>query len=322
MAKTHNNITEMLPKHTKRLLLLSTVFLATTGFAYAQLANLEEVRYMPGSYRPIPVSKTYFNYESNQQQRSDLIPLNPEPAPDMSKKQFAPVLGADGSFVFPYGPSLPSVICAPFHLCEVRLQPGETIQQLDVGDTARWQVKLARSVQDGVETSHLIIKPSEVGIVSNLVAITDKRTYTMQLVSKKDRSWMPKVSFSYPDDIQANWKAYFAENQSRQSNNMLVNNSLSAPTLDFKYRIKGDKPSWRPIQVYTDQVKTYIQLPSVAKNDEVPVLVLLGPGDTEQLVNYRLDGNKFVVDKVIHHASLISGVGRNQERVEIIKGGG
>jgi P-type conjugative transfer protein TrbG len=309
-----------------------TVAISASSLAFAQqVPAIDSINthYMLGSYAPIPASKTYFNYQPKPVTPSpELVPTasrqNPvEPAFAMeSKAQSAssPMLGQDGSIVFPFGANLPSVICAPLHVCEVSLQPGETIQQIDVGDTVRWQVKLARSTREGVDTAHLIIKPSEVGIVSNLVAITDKRTYTIQLLSRKDRAWMPKVAFSYPDDMQANWNAYFAQTQNNSAPTLASNASIT-PTLDFKYHIKGDKPVWRPMRVYTDQVKTYIQLPPAAKNDEIPALVLLGPGSTEQLVNYRLDGDQFVVDKVIHRASLISGVGHNQERVEIVKEG-
>jgi type IV secretion system protein VirB9 len=312
---------------------LSLVLVSTSlSMALAQdVSAIENINtnYMPGSYAPIPISKTYFNYQPKPKiQPIEIAPAENKAQPanetqaaiTKPKRAETPVLSPDGSLIFPFGANLPNVICAPLHVCEVSLQPGETIQQIDVGDTLRWQVKLARSVRDGVETSHLIIKPTEVGIVSNLVAITDRRTYTIQLVSRKERMWMPKVVFTYPEDIQANWNAYFAQSQ-RNSAVTLVNNGLSSSPLDFKYHLKGDKPVWRPMRVYTDQVKTYIDLPPAAKNEEIPALVLLGPGSTEQLVNYRLDGDRFIVDKVIHRASLISGVGRNQERVDIVKEG-
>lgn len=310
------------------LVLLSTSLNMALAESVSAIENTN-VHYMPGSYAPIPISKTYFNY----QPKPKIQPV--EIAPAESNAQYAsespsavtkpqraemPMISPDGSLIFPFGANLPNVICAPLHVCEVSLQPGETIQQIDVGDTLRWQVKLARSVRDGVETSHLIIKPTEVGIVSNLVAITDRRTYTIQLVSRKERIWMPKVAFAYPDDVQANWNAYFAQSQSNSTVN-LASTMQATSTLDFKYNLKGDKPVWRPMRVYTDQVKTYIELPPAAKSEEIPALVLLGPGSTEQLVNYRLDGDRFIVDKVIHRASLISGVGRNQERVDIVKEG-
>lgn len=285
------------------------------------------VRYMPGSYAPIPAAKTYFNYQPKP--KPD-FQTNPEPIAPITQlpkasthPEMTPVVGEDGSFTFTFGANLPSVICAPLHVCDVRLQPGEVIQQLEVGDPVRWSVKVGRSLSENVETPHLIIKPSATSIVSNLIAITDKRTYNLQLLSKQERSWMPKVAFTYPEDAEKSWQAYFEAHSNRPAASYAANVAPSTGTgaLDFNYHLKGDKPVWRPLRVYTDQAKTYIQLPAAAKNDEIPVLVLLGPGNTEQLVNYRLDGNQFIVDKVIQRATLISGVGRNQERVDIVREG-
>jgi len=309
----------------KKSLLFSLTLAATLPLAALaqQVPAIENVSFAPGSYAPIHTAKPLpqVQLESAEAPPATLAPTSSKPGLPAGA-----MLGQDSSVVFNYGENLPSVVCAPLHVCEVSLQPGETIQQLDVGDTTRWSVKLARSRNaDGVETSHLIIKPSDVGIVSNLVAITEKRTYSLQLVSRRDRTWMPKVAFSYPDDIQANWQAYFAQNQqeARPAINLVssTTTAVNTPVLDFKYHLKGDKPAWKPVRVYSDQNKTYIQLPATAKNDEIPVLLVVGPGNTEQLVNYRLDGDSFIVDKVIQRATLISGIGKNQQRVDIVKAG-
>lgn len=276
----------------------SIIFTVLAGLSVSGLAFAQSVNYGP-------VQRASF---SGGEESS-----NPSP--------YAPVLREDGSFVFPYGPALHTIICAPLHLCDVALQPGESVQQLEVGDTLRWQVKLSSSIQDGKDVAHLIIKPTMVGISSNLVAITDKRTYNLRLISKQDRSWIPKVAFSYPDEeMKASWAAYFAEQKSRQSSN-LIGNAMNGGTLDFRYKLKGSKPVWRPTQIYSDHEKTYIHLPPAAQNSEIPVLLIEGPGSTDQLVNYRLDGDRFIVDTVIHRATLISGVGRHQERVEIVREG-
>jgi P-type conjugative transfer protein TrbG len=314
----------------KKNLITLAMVVAIPAFSIAmamaqQVPALENVSFAPGSYLPIPTAKPL----PRVQIESAEAPVDSLSSSSNTGKPTLPsgaMFGHDSSVVFNYGENLPSVVCAPLHVCEVSLQPGETIQQLDVGDTTRWLVKLARSRNaDGVETSHLIIKPADVGIASNLVAITDKRTYSLQLVSRRDHSWMPKVAFSYPDDIQANWQAYFAQNKQEKSQSVnLVSTTPSpgiTPVLDFKYHLKGDKPAWKPVRVYSDQNKTYIQLPATAKNDEIPVLLVLGPGNAEQLVNYRLDGDSFVVDKVIQRATLISGIGKNQQRVDIVKAG-
>jgi type IV secretory pathway VirB9-like protein len=50
-------------------------------------------------------------------------------------------------------------------------------------------------------------------------------------------------------------------------------------------------------------------------------LVVLDAANQEQLVNYRMVDDRYVVDQVIDRAALIRGVGRHQERIEIAREG-
>ncbi|MDT9096864.1 TrbG/VirB9 family P-type conjugative transfer protein, partial [Escherichia coli] len=76
----------------------------------------------------------------------------------------------------------------------------------------------------------------------------------------------------------------------------------------FGFRISGDRPRWSPTRVYSDGLKTYIQFPSSQFADEAPALVELDGGSGTQMVNYRVVGDRYVVDHVIERAALISGV--------------
>jgi hypothetical protein len=61
---------------------------------------------------------------------------------------------------------------------------------------------------------------------------------------------------------------------------------------------------------------------------DAPALVALGndgswfSSPTKQIVNYRVEGNTYVVDRVLSSAALISGVGRSQSEVQISHTGG
>jgi len=92
--------------------------------------------------------------------------------------------------------------------------------------------------------------------------------------------------------------------------------------------IRGDRPRWTPQRVYTDGVKTYIQFPSASfAGSEAPALVSLARDGglfskpTQELVNYRVIGDRYVVDQVIDRAALISGVGSSQVEVIIERRG-
>jgi type IV secretion system protein TrbG len=231
-----------------------------------------------------------------------------------------PVMGEDGSVNFNYGTSMPSLVCAPLYACDVTLQPGEVVLQVDVGDSARWKVSPATSGNGDQAVTHLIVKPADAGLSSNMIVNTDRRTYNIHLVSKKD-NWMPKVAFSYPEDVQMQWAAYKEQHQQLKARTVYTDKSTPHSDLDFNYRVQGDSPNWKPLRVYSDQSKTYIQFPQSAKHGEIPALVILGPGNQEQLVNYRMVEDRYVVDKVIDKAALITGVGRHQQRIEIVREG-
>jgi type IV secretion system protein VirB9 len=163
-----------------------------------------------------------------------------------------------------------------------------------------------------------VIKPSDVGLSTNIVIHTDRRSYNIQLVSKKDQ-WMPLVSFSYPDDNQAQWAAY-QEHQQFLNVKATIAPTATTADLNFNYRIHGDSTRWKPVNVYSIGGKTYIQFPANIKYEQIPALVILDRNQ-EQVVNYRMVADKYVVDQVIEKAALIRGVGKNQERVEISREG-
>jgi len=49
--------------------------------------------------------------------------------------------------------------------------------------------------------------------------------------------------------------------------------------------------------------------------------MVLDQGDNNQLVNYRLKENNYIVDKLFKKGILIIGVGSDQEKITIVKKG-
>src|SRR5262249_42012914 len=80
-----------------------------------------------------------------------------------------------------------------------------------------------------------------------------------------------------------------------------------APTeLQFDYKIRtinGDNPPWKPEVVFSDGTKVYIRFPQAMKNTEAPVLYVIDNHHGE-LVNYRVQGNFYIVDRVFNQAEL------------------
>jgi type IV secretion system protein TrbG len=86
--------------------------------------------------------------------------------------------------------------------------------------------------------------------------------------------------------------------------------------------VSGSAP-WVPLRVFNDGRKTIIQMPDTMAQTEAPVLLVLRQdgglfSDEETtLVNYRLVGDRYIVDAVLDRAVLVAGVGSGQDRVVI-----
>lgn len=232
-----------------------------------------------------------------------------------------PVRGDNGKVQYLYGATLPTVVCSPLYACDIALEPGEKVHQVDIGDGVRWKAKPALSGEGDLTQTHIVIKPVEAGLISNLLINTNRRTYTIQLKSAKT-DWMPHVSFVYPEALNQLWENYYAQQAADKAALEASKLDTGHPIadLDFNYKISGDKPRWRPLRVYTDGVKTYIQFPDSMQHDESPALLAVGSNEQEQLVNYRAQGSNYIVDKVLREAYLVSGVGWRQKKVKLEAG--
>jgi type IV secretion system protein VirB9 len=80
------------------------------------------------------------------------------------------------------------------------------------------------------------------------------------------------------------------------------------------------------VRVYNDGQKTIIQMPKVMAQTEAPTLLLLNregglfKKDDTVMINYRLQGDRYIVDAVFDKAILVAGVGSNQNRITITRG--
>lgn len=235
------------------------------------------------------------------------------------QKNQPPAKGEDGRVVFTYGATMPTIVCSPPHVCEVELEKGETvIDKPHIGDAARWKVAPAVSRIGEEKTVHIIIKPTEPGLETNLMIPTDRRVYHLRLVSKKT-SYVARTSFYYPENEQGSWEG----GKEAMGRGSVISDlpRLSVDKLNFAYKCREDKgnPKFTPLRVFDDGTRTYIQMPESVKVNECPVIVLIGSDGMEQLVNYRFKHNYFVVDRLFEKAALISGVGWKQDRVLITR---
>lgn len=223
--------------------------------------------------------------------------------------------GPDGKVIFLYGEVQPSVVCSPLQVCDIELQAGEVVRDVLVGDTVRWKVEPATSGAPGGQAIHLIVKPTEPGLVTSMVVTTSRRTYHIQLKSHATQ-YMARVGFDYPEDVSSR----LADVNARLEASMIPGAGVPAEQLNFQYSISGST-NWRPTRVYSDGTKTYIQFPASVASRDAPVLFVVSGGQN-RIVNYRMKSNMMIVDYAVDKAILVSGVGFwGQEKITIQRGG-
>lgn len=234
-----------------------------------------------------------------------------------------PVAGSGGAIKFVYGVQQPSIVCAVLQVCDVALQAGEQVNSINLGDTARWTVEPAITGSGATEIQHLIIKPMDVGLETSLVVTTNRRSYHFRLRSHRTE-YMPQVSFTYPEEAQVKWDAIQRREKQERTDNTLPATGEYLGDLTFDYDLSGSA-SWKPVRVYNDGRKTIIEMPGAMQQTEAPTLLVVRKeggmftDDETVLVNYRVHGNRYIVDTVFDRAILISGVGSSQDRVTIVR---
>ena len=212
------------------------------------------------------------------------------------------------------------IITSPSGITDFRFKPGEMIAGSPItNDNINWQFSMGTSVENGESVQHLFIRPLKVGLDTSMIVLTNQRTYYFRLASFED-SYMTAVRFRYPVETSS---GYFSEEDFEDYINNAGNGSdyqfdISKADYNYVIRSKG-RPSWEPVTVFSDQVKTYIQMPlRITTSDELPSVYVERDGE-ERLVNYRIFGNLYQIDTVItDDQTIIMKSGQNQ-RVEITR---
>jgi len=75
------------------------------------------------------------------------------------------------------------------------------------------------------------------------------------------------------------------------------------------------------VRAFDDGAHVYIQMPPSMKTADAPALLIAASGGN-QMVNYRVRGNYYVVDRLFDNAVMVAGVGREQDRVSVAYTGG
>ena len=237
-----------------------------------------------------------------------------------------PIYKTPAYTLYPYsqGPP-PAVDCEPLRTSDIQLQPGETITDVAIGDSERWMATPASSGDPRDPVPHLAVKPQAPAIQTNLTIYTTKHIYHLLLRSRGSHA-MQEVEFYYPDELITAMKSADSAAKAPQdaaadppaddSVNVVKVANVDPAQLNFAYNVGGPNVPWKPIRAFDDGSHVYIQMSPGMKSSEAPAL-LVNAGSGTQMVNYRVKGNYYVVDRLVTDAILIAGVGRDQDRVTI-----
>lgn len=219
--------------------------------------------------------------------------------------------------IYPYSNGvLYRLFAAPERVTDIALQPGEAIVSVAAGDTVRWTVGDTTSGSGEAKRVHILVKPFSAGLSTNLVITTDRRAYHLQLESTTATA-MAALSWTYPQDELIAIRRAAEQEQAAAP----VAAGLAINQLNFDYAITGDTPSWRPLRAFDDGRQTFIEFsPSIAVGEAPPLFVLGSTGEA-QLVNYRVSGRFYVIDRLFVVAELRLGQ-KKQAVVRVTRGGG
>ena len=219
--------------------------------------------------------------------------------------------------VYPYSEgALYQVYAAPGEITDIALQPGEKLigsGPVAAGDTVRWIIGETGSGTGAAARVHILVKPTRPDLDTNLVINTDRRTYHVELHSDQ-KTYMASVSWAYPEDQLIALRGRNAAAELAAP----VASGVNIGALNFRYRIEGDDPPWRPLRAFDDGRQVFIEFPRGIGQGEMPPLWVIGPAGGGQLVNYRVQGNHMIVDRLFAAAELRLG-GEHQQVVRIVR---
>ena len=249
---------------------------------------------LPGQLKPVP--KKTEGSKDDKLPKERIIDANALARIDPVKDGFINAIQ-----VYPYTKgALYQLYAAVNQVTEIALEPGERLVSVSAGDTVRWVVGDTSSGEGKEAIIHILVKPIGADLETNLFITTDRRTYHLEMRSSQS-TYMASVSWTYPAAELVALKKQRTEAEIVAS--AVADTGVNIDELRFRYRIEGDAP-WKPRQVFDDGAKVYIRFPSGLAQSEAPPLFIIGPDGKPALVNYRVRGTTYIVDRLFAAAEL------------------
>lgn len=179
----------------------------------------------------------------------------------------------------------------PNFISTLLLEPGETLIEIAAGDTSRWMVSETISETEREARALVLIKPQALNLRTNVVLITDRRTYLIEAISQAGEGYSAQVAWTYPTSQQSQA-------------------SPASSVIESGYRVRttrGRPPAWTPTRVFDDGQRTWVEFPHVTSSLDLPPLFVVSAEGAE-IVNYRVEagpeGPRYLIDRLFDVAEL------------------
>ncbi len=191
----------------------------------------------------------------------------------------------------------------------ILFEEGEVIQSITMGDTTGWQL-----VPQG---NRLFIKPIDDIADTNATIITSRRVYYFELHAEEatgldDPKLAYEVRFLYPlfddDGLYRKGGDVFAHVNTSDSIPDLSDIETIKQGINFNYSVSHVQGSETivPIKVFDDGKFTYLQF---RKHAEFPAVFFVNHKGFESVVNFRIEDDFLIVERVGSVFTLRSGSG-------------
>lgn len=206
----------------------------------------------------------------------------------------AAISGAE--VVFPYQANkIYRIYAQKGYICDIRLQPGETISSVSAGDTTRWVIDRAKTGTGRNTVEHLFIKPIYTGITTNMVISTNMRSYQLTLVS--GNFYNPVVTWVMAKSFQQEMKEEAIKSYA----------AINPEKLNFSYSFSKKDLPWAPAKIFDDGLKTYIKMKAEVFSSDMPAFFVIDKKDNIVLTNYRVIKGTYIIDRIFDKAVLMVG---------------
>lgn len=187
----------------------------------------------------------------------------------------------DGDVVtYAFGGATPRLITSPLRLSVIELERGEVISERGVliGDSKRWTVVVSQVGERPV----LALKPERCGLSTNLVVLTDRRLYTLDVeaaacertTTDPETPFVRRARFRFGEGTGV----YFEGRPTPTA--QPIEPTTATPTGPVCERFLGWRADrrfpWRPVAICEGDGQTTLFLPAGL---EQPLGAVMGPGD-------------------------------------------